>query len=55
MFPQSSLSSPDFFDSPSPEDEKEEHVSLPHKVAEPLKKAKTVTISLVSDLGCLYQ
>uniref|UniRef100_A0A670IH98 SH3 domain containing kinase binding protein 1 n=1 Tax=Podarcis muralis TaxID=64176 RepID=A0A670IH98_PODMU len=48
-FTSSSLSSPDFFDSPSPEDEKEEHVSLPHKVAEPLKKAKTVTISLVSD------
>uniref|UniRef100_A0ACB8FIJ3 SH3 domain-containing kinase-binding protein 1 n=1 Tax=Sphaerodactylus townsendi TaxID=933632 RepID=A0ACB8FIJ3_9SAUR len=48
-FTSSSLSSPDFFDSPSPEDEKEEHISLPHKVAEPLKKAKTVTISLVSD------
>uniref|UniRef100_A0A670YJR0 SH3 domain-containing kinase-binding protein 1 n=1 Tax=Pseudonaja textilis TaxID=8673 RepID=A0A670YJR0_PSETE len=48
-FTSSSLSSPDFFDSPSPEDEKEEQVSLPHKVAEPLKKAKTVTISLVSD------
>ncbi|KAL8190310.1 UNVERIFIED_CONTAM: SH3 domain-containing kinase-binding protein 1 [Gekko kuhli] len=45
----SSLSSPDFFDSPSPEEEKEEHISLPPKVAEPLKKAKTVTISLVSD------
>ncbi|XP_054829588.1 SH3 domain-containing kinase-binding protein 1 isoform X2 [Eublepharis macularius] len=48
-FTSSSLSSPDFFDSPSPEDEKEEHISLPHKVVEPLKKAKTVTISLVSD------
>ncbi|KAG8137304.1 putative SH3 domain-containing kinase-binding protein [Naja naja] len=48
-FTSSSLSSPDFFDSPSPEDEKEEQISLPHKVAEPLKKAKTVTISLVSD------
>ncbi|XP_066475300.1 SH3 domain-containing kinase-binding protein 1 isoform X1 [Tiliqua scincoides] len=48
-FTSSSLSSPDIFDSPSPEDEKEEHVSIPHKVAEPLKKAKTVTISLVSD------
>uniref|UniRef100_A0A8D2J173 SH3 domain containing kinase binding protein 1 n=1 Tax=Varanus komodoensis TaxID=61221 RepID=A0A8D2J173_VARKO len=48
-FTSSSLSSPDFFDSPSPEDEKEEHISLPQKVAEPLKKAKTVTISLVSD------
>ncbi|XP_063161225.1 SH3 domain-containing kinase-binding protein 1 isoform X2 [Candoia aspera] len=48
-FTSSSLSSPDFFDSPSPEDEKEEQVSLPHKVVEPLKKAKTVTISLVSD------
>ncbi|XP_034289994.1 SH3 domain-containing kinase-binding protein 1 isoform X2 [Pantherophis guttatus] len=47
-FTSSSLSSPDFFDSPSPEDEKEEQVSLSHKV-EPLKKAKTVTISLVSD------
>ncbi|XP_007434679.1 SH3 domain-containing kinase-binding protein 1 isoform X1 [Python bivittatus] len=48
-FTSSSLSSPDFFDSPSPEDEKEEQASLPHKVVEPLKKAKTVTISLVSD------
>ncbi|XP_070606841.1 SH3 domain-containing kinase-binding protein 1 isoform X4 [Erythrolamprus reginae] len=48
-FTSSSLSSPDFFDSPSPEDEKEEQVSLSHKVVEPLKKAKTVTISLVSD------
>uniref|UniRef100_A0A803TQT1 SH3 domain containing kinase binding protein 1 n=1 Tax=Anolis carolinensis TaxID=28377 RepID=A0A803TQT1_ANOCA len=48
-FTSSSLSSPDFFDSPSPEEEKEEHVSLPPKVAEPVKKPKTVTISLVSD------
>nr|XP_020644799.1 SH3 domain-containing kinase-binding protein 1 isoform X2 [Pogona vitticeps] len=48
-FTSSSLSSPDFFDSPSPEDEKEEQVSLPPKVPEPQKKAKTVTISLVSD------
>ncbi|XP_062982508.1 SH3 domain-containing kinase-binding protein 1 isoform X1 [Elgaria multicarinata webbii] len=48
-FTSSSLSSPDFFDSPSPEEEKEEHTSLPQKVPEPLKKAKTVTISLVSD------
>ncbi|XP_060090028.1 SH3 domain-containing kinase-binding protein 1 isoform X2 [Heteronotia binoei] len=48
-FTSSSLSSPDFFDSPSPEDEKEEHISLPPRVVEPLKKAKTVTISLVSD------
>ncbi|XP_053163945.1 SH3 domain-containing kinase-binding protein 1 isoform X3 [Hemicordylus capensis] len=48
-FTSSSLSSPDFFDSPSPEDEKEERISLPQKVAEPLKKTKTVTISLVSD------
>ncbi|XP_032082483.1 SH3 domain-containing kinase-binding protein 1 isoform X2 [Thamnophis elegans] len=48
-FTSSSLSSPDFFDSPSPEDEKEEQVSISHKVVEPLKKAKTVTISLVSD------
>uniref|UniRef100_A0A803TJS7 SH3 domain containing kinase binding protein 1 n=1 Tax=Anolis carolinensis TaxID=28377 RepID=A0A803TJS7_ANOCA len=47
-FTSSSLSSPDFFDSPSPEEEKEEHVSLPPKVAEPVKKPKTVTISLVS-------
>ncbi|KYO30203.1 SH3 domain-containing kinase-binding protein 1 isoform B [Alligator mississippiensis] len=45
----SSLSSSDFFDSPSPEDEKEEHVSLTHKTIEVSKKAKTVTISQVSD------
>ncbi|XP_019384758.1 PREDICTED: SH3 domain-containing kinase-binding protein 1 isoform X2 [Crocodylus porosus] len=45
----SSLSSSDFFDSPSPEDEKEEHISLTHKTIEVSKKAKTVTISQVSD------
>ncbi|NWX19230.1 SH3K1 protein, partial [Aegotheles bennettii] len=45
----SSLSSPDFFDSPSPEDEKEEHVSIPHKTVEVSKKSRTVTISQVSD------
>uniref|UniRef100_A0A8C5TIE5 SH3 domain containing kinase binding protein 1 n=1 Tax=Malurus cyaneus samueli TaxID=2593467 RepID=A0A8C5TIE5_9PASS len=45
----SSLSSPDFFDSPSPEDEKEEHVSIPHKTLEVSRKSRTVTISQVSD------
>ncbi|KFO97689.1 SH3 domain-containing kinase-binding protein 1, partial [Calypte anna] len=45
----SSLSSPDFFDSPSPEDEKEEHVSIPHKAIEVSRKSRTVTISQVSD------
>ncbi|XP_051489346.1 SH3 domain-containing kinase-binding protein 1 isoform X1 [Apus apus] len=45
----SSLSSPDFFDSPSPEDEKEEHVSIPHKTIEMSRKSRTVTISQVSD------
>uniref|UniRef100_A0A8C4VJD8 SH3 domain containing kinase binding protein 1 n=1 Tax=Gopherus evgoodei TaxID=1825980 RepID=A0A8C4VJD8_9SAUR len=45
----SSLSSPDFFDSPSPEEEKEEHVSIIHKATEVSKKTKTVTISQVSD------
>ncbi|KAM6213976.1 SH3 domain-containing kinase-binding protein 1 isoform 2-T2 [Sarcoramphus papa] len=45
----SSLSSPDFFDSPSPEDEKEEHVSITHKTIEVSKKSRTVTISQVSD------
>ncbi|NWS25860.1 SH3K1 protein, partial [Polioptila caerulea] len=45
----SSLSSPDFFDSPSPEDEKEEHVSLTHKTLEVSRKSRTVTISQVSD------
>ncbi|NXR57818.1 SH3K1 protein, partial [Rhadina sibilatrix] len=45
----SSLSSPDFFDSPSPEDEKEEHVSITHKTLEVSRKARTVTISQVSD------
>ncbi|KAM6315296.1 SH3 domain-containing kinase-binding protein 1 [Podargus strigoides] len=45
----SSLSSPDFFDSPSPEDEKEEHVSITHKTIEVSRKSRTVTISQVSD------
>ncbi|GAB5584463.1 SH3 domain-containing kinase-binding protein 1 isoform X4 [Prionailurus iriomotensis] len=42
----SSLSSPDIFDSPSPEEDKEEHVSLAHRGVEASKKtSKTVTIS----------
>ncbi|NXJ62985.1 SH3K1 protein, partial [Rostratula benghalensis] len=45
----SSLSSPDFFDSPSPEEEKEEHVSITHKTSEVSRKSRTVTISQVSD------
>uniref|UniRef100_A0A8B9RSW0 SH3 domain containing kinase binding protein 1 n=1 Tax=Accipiter nisus TaxID=211598 RepID=A0A8B9RSW0_9AVES len=45
----SSLSSPDFFDSPSPEDEKEEHASITHKAIEASRKSRTVTISQVSD------
>ncbi|XP_026704887.1 SH3 domain-containing kinase-binding protein 1 isoform X2 [Athene cunicularia] len=45
----SSLSSPDFFDSPSPEEEKEEHVSITHKSIEVSRKSRTVTISQVSD------
>ncbi|NWI49994.1 SH3K1 protein, partial [Calyptomena viridis] len=45
----SSLSSPDFFDSPSPEDEKEEHVPITHKTLEVSRKSRTVTISQVSD------
>ncbi|XP_045146676.1 SH3 domain-containing kinase-binding protein 1 isoform X4 [Echinops telfairi] len=46
----SSLSSPDIFDSPSPEDDKEEHVSLAHRGADSSKKtSKTVTISQVSE------
>ncbi|XP_050188512.1 SH3 domain-containing kinase-binding protein 1 isoform X2 [Myiozetetes cayanensis] len=45
----SSLSSPDFFDSPSPEDEKEEHASITHKTLEVSRKSRTVTISQVSD------
>uniref|UniRef100_A0A674HC62 SH3 domain-containing kinase-binding protein 1 n=1 Tax=Taeniopygia guttata TaxID=59729 RepID=A0A674HC62_TAEGU len=45
----SSLSSPDFFDSPSPEDEKEEHVSITHKTLDVSRKSRTVTISQVSD------
>ncbi|XP_006893858.1 PREDICTED: SH3 domain-containing kinase-binding protein 1 isoform X2 [Elephantulus edwardii] len=46
----SSLSSPDIFDSPSPEEDREEHVSLVHRGADASKKtSKTVTISQVSD------
>ncbi|NXT03556.1 SH3K1 protein, partial [Jacana jacana] len=45
----SSLSSPDFFDSPSPEEEREEHVSITHKTIEVSRKSRTVTISQVSD------
>lgn len=46
---QSSLSSPDIFDSPSPEEDKEEHVSLAHRGVDASKKtSKTVTISQVS-------
>ncbi|XP_012881965.1 PREDICTED: SH3 domain-containing kinase-binding protein 1 isoform X1 [Dipodomys ordii] len=46
----SSLSSPDIFDSPSPEEDKEEHISLSHRGVDVSKKtAKTVTISQVSD------
>lgn len=45
----SSLSSPDFFDSPSPEEEKEEHVSIAHKTIDVSRKSRTVTISQVSD------
>ncbi|XP_036083034.1 SH3 domain-containing kinase-binding protein 1 isoform X1 [Rousettus aegyptiacus] len=46
----SSLSSPDIFDSPSPEEDKEEHVSLAHRGVDTSKKtSKTVTISQVSD------
>ncbi|XP_037677461.1 SH3 domain-containing kinase-binding protein 1 isoform X6 [Choloepus didactylus] len=46
----SSLSSPDIFDSPSPEEEKEEHVSLAQRGADASKKtSKTVTISQVAD------
>ncbi|OPJ69642.1 SH3 domain-containing kinase-binding protein 1 [Patagioenas fasciata monilis] len=48
-FDSSSLSSPDFFDSPSPEDDKEEHASITHKAMEASRKARTVTISQVSD------
>ncbi|XP_068774484.1 SH3 domain-containing kinase-binding protein 1 isoform X5 [Struthio camelus] len=45
----SSLSSPDFFDSPSPEEEKEEHVSITQKTIEVSRKSRTVTISQVSE------
>ncbi|XP_006256991.3 SH3 domain-containing kinase-binding protein 1 isoform X8 [Rattus norvegicus] len=46
----SSLSSPDIFDSPSPEEDKEEHISLAHRGIDVSKKtSRTVTISQVSD------
>ncbi|XP_038172290.1 SH3 domain-containing kinase-binding protein 1 isoform X2 [Arvicola amphibius] len=46
----SSLSSPDIFDSPSPEEDKEEHISLAHRGLDVSRKtSKTVTISQVSD------
>ncbi|XP_025907943.1 SH3 domain-containing kinase-binding protein 1 isoform X1 [Nothoprocta perdicaria] len=45
----SSLSSPDFFDSPSPEDDREEHVSITQKTIEVSRKSRTVTISQVSE------
>ncbi|XP_011891090.1 PREDICTED: SH3 domain-containing kinase-binding protein 1 isoform X10 [Cercocebus atys] len=46
----SSLSSPDIFDSPSPEEDKEGHISLAHRGVDASKKtSKTVTISQVSD------
>lgn len=46
----SSLSSPDIFDSPSPEEDKEEHISLAHRGVDASKKtSKTVAISQVSD------
>ncbi|XP_076698654.1 SH3 domain-containing kinase-binding protein 1 [Callospermophilus lateralis] len=46
----SSLSSPDIFDFPSPEEDKEEHISLAHRGVDVSKKtSKTVTISQVSD------
>ncbi|KAK7798202.1 hypothetical protein U0070_002928 [Myodes glareolus] len=49
-FIQSSLSSPDIFDSPSPEEDKEEHISLAHRGLDVSRKtSKTVTISQVSD------
>ncbi|XP_045418114.1 SH3 domain-containing kinase-binding protein 1-like [Lemur catta] len=46
----SSLSSPDIFGSPSPKEDKEEHISLAHRGVDASKKtSKTVTISQVSD------
>ncbi|XP_057615506.1 SH3 domain-containing kinase-binding protein 1 isoform X3 [Chionomys nivalis] len=46
----SSLSSPDIFDSPSPEEDKEEHISLAHRGLDVSRKtSKTVTISQVAD------
>ncbi|XP_040600062.1 SH3 domain-containing kinase-binding protein 1 isoform X6 [Mesocricetus auratus] len=46
----SSLSSPDIFDSPSPEEDKEEHISLAQRGLDVSRKtSKTVTISQVSD------
>ncbi|PKU40423.1 sh3 domain-containing kinase-binding protein 1 isoform x3 [Limosa lapponica baueri] len=46
----SSLSSPDFFDSPSPEEDKEDHVSITHKTIEVSRKSRTVTISQDVDI-----
>nr|XP_033804935.1 SH3 domain-containing kinase-binding protein 1 isoform X2 [Geotrypetes seraphini] len=49
-FTSSSLSSPDFLDSPSPEEEKEEFTSLAQKPADVSKKVpRTVTVSQVSE------
>ncbi|XP_037588013.1 SH3 domain-containing kinase-binding protein 1-like [Cebus imitator] len=46
----SSLSSPDIFNSPSPKEDKEEHIPLAHKgVDAPKKTSKTVTITQVSE------
>ncbi|XP_030058128.1 SH3 domain-containing kinase-binding protein 1 isoform X2 [Microcaecilia unicolor] len=49
-FTSSSLSSPDFLDSPSPEEEKEEFTSIAQKPADVSKKGpRTVTVSQVSE------
>ncbi|XP_029459224.1 SH3 domain-containing kinase-binding protein 1 isoform X2 [Rhinatrema bivittatum] len=49
-FTSSSLSSPDFLDSPSPEEEKEEFTSLSQKPTDVSKKVtRTVTVSQVSE------
>uniref|UniRef100_A0A2K6SIR4 SH3 domain-containing protein n=1 Tax=Saimiri boliviensis boliviensis TaxID=39432 RepID=A0A2K6SIR4_SAIBB len=46
----SSLSSPDVFNSPSPKEDKDEHIPLAHRGVDVLKKtSKTVTISQVSE------
>uniref|UniRef100_A0A2K5CXQ1 SH3 domain-containing protein n=1 Tax=Aotus nancymaae TaxID=37293 RepID=A0A2K5CXQ1_AOTNA len=46
----SSLSSPDIFNSPSPEEDKEEHIPLTHRgVDAPKKTSKSITISQVSE------